>query len=236
MDNWLPIETRTLRENVTDLIRQAIIEGRLPAGSELNQAQLAEKLGISRGPVREALGKLEQEGLIRNVPYKGVFVTTLTTRYVRELYSLRAVLETFAVSRAIEQLQPDDLERLEAAVAEMRRAAKAGDSDKLVELDLSFHRTLIEMARHDLLETTWAPLEIGVKRCLYTRHRIYRSLDEVVGSHPALVAAIAERRIERAKEILHAHILEAGEKICEQWSDEGDLPSDLQERDELKGA
>ena len=55
LDNWLPLETRTLRENVTDLIRRAIIEGRLEADSELNQAQLAERLGISRGPVREAL-------------------------------------------------------------------------------------------------------------------------------------------------------------------------------------
>ena len=113
------LETKTLRENVTNIIRNAIIEGTLPAESELNQAQLADQLGISRGPVREALGQLEQEGLIRNVPYKGVYVTSLTPHYVLELFSLRSVLEVFAVRQAIERLQPGDLERLRELVLEL---------------------------------------------------------------------------------------------------------------------
>ena len=217
LDNWLPLETRTLRENVTDLIRRAIIEGRLEADSELNQAQLAERLGISRGPVREALGRLEQEGLIRNVPYKGVYVTPLSPAYVRELFSLRAALETFAVGLAIGRLQPDDLDALENTVEEMRAAARSDDGLKLVDLDIVFHRQLIEMSRHELLKKTWTPLEIGVQRCVYARHKIYSSLDEVVGTHPSLIGAIAERDGDRAQEILREHILEAGEIICQLW-------------------
>ncbi len=222
-DNWLPLETRTLRESVTELIRRAIIEDRLEADSELNQAQLAERLGISRGPVREALGRLEQEGLIRNVPYKGVYVTPLSPAYVRELFSLRAVLETFAVGYASELPYPadlsDDLSALEDLVGKMRSAARRSDSLGLAELDLAFHRRLIEMARHELLKKTWMPLEIGVQRCVYTRHQIYSSLDEVIGTHPTLIAAIAERNVEQAKEILHDHIIEAGEMICKVWSE-----------------
>jgi DNA-binding GntR family transcriptional regulator len=215
MNNWTTLETRTLRENVTDLIREAIIEGNLPAGSELNQAQIAEKLGISRGPVREALGQLEQEGLIHNVPYKGVVITSLTPTYVRELYSLRSALETFAINLAIEHLKTKDLKILKQLVNEMWQAAKAKNEHTLGELDLTFHRTIITMAEHDLLRKTWAPLEIGVKRCLYKRHKIYQSLDEVVGSHPALVDAIEVRDSDQATKILREHILEAGEKICE---------------------
>ena len=224
MDNWTAIETRTLRENVTDLIRQAIIEGQLPSGSELNQAQIAEKLGISRGPLREALGQLEQEGLIRNVPYKGVIITSLTPNYVRELYSLRSALETFALNRAIKYQQSSDLKSLKQLVKAMRQAAKANDERSLTDLDLSFHRSLIKMAKHDWLEHSWAPLEIGVKRCLYKRHKIYQSLDEVVGTHPALVEAIETRDTEKAMSILHDHILDAGEKICEQMHAETKEP------------
>ena len=103
------MKPRTLRTNVTEILREAIVEGTLPAGSELNQAQLAEQLGISRGPLREALGQLEQEGLIRNVAYKGVYVTPLTRTYVEELYSLRSALESFAIGRWIEHLEPEEL-------------------------------------------------------------------------------------------------------------------------------
>ncbi len=226
MENWLPLETRTLRENVTELIRQAIIEGRLEAGSELNQAQLAEQLGISRGPVREALGRLEQEGLIRNVPYKGVYVTSLSPSYVRELFSLRGALETFAVGLGIERLQPEDVSRLEDAVEEMALAAKEDDSLKLVDLDADFHTSLIELAQHDLLRRVWMPLEIGLKRCLYARHKIYTRLDEVIGTHPSLVAAIADHDTDQATKILSDHILEACEQLCSLWPVEGTSEAD----------
>src|SRR5690606_15282833 len=97
VDDLVARHATTQKENVTNIWRQGIISGTIPAGEELNQAQIAEKLGTSRGPIREALGQLEQEGLIRSVPYKGVVVTPLTPTYIRELYGLRAVLETFAL-------------------------------------------------------------------------------------------------------------------------------------------
>lgn len=212
---------RTLRSNVTELLREAIIDGTFAPGSELNQAQLAEQLGISRGPLREALGQLEQEGLIRSIAYKRVYVTALTKTYVEELYSLRSALESFAVGRWIERMQPEELSHLEQIVDEMRAAAESGDAARLVMLDLDFHAFIVRMAGHELLLKMWKPLEIGVQRCLQTRHRIYNSLEEVVGSHPALVAAIAVRNTELAMALLRDHIIEAGEKICETWpSDE----------------
>ena len=227
------METRTLRENVTEILRWAIVDGSLAPGAELNQAQIAEKLGISRGPLREALGQLEQEGLIRNVPYKGVYVTPLTKRYVEELYSIRAVLETFSLTRGMERLQPEDIKALKQYVDEMREAARAQAREHLVELDRRFHRHLVTMADHELLLNIWNRLEIGVLRCLHTRHRIYRDLEEVVGSHPALVEAIEEGNVMRAKQILHDHILEAGVQICQNWSDELDLSVDSTSDDRI---
>jgi GntR family transcriptional regulator, rspAB operon transcriptional repressor len=223
MDDWVPLQATTLKENVTNLLRQSIIDGTIPSGEELNQAQIAERLGISRGPVREALGQLEQEGLIRSVPYKGVIVTPLTPTYVRELYSLRSALETFALREGMARGDLDDVASLRRIVDAMRKAAKDGESRELARLDLRFHSVIIQMARHHLLERTWTPLKIGVQRCLHTRHSIYRSLDEVVGSHPELLDAIVRGDVEEACSLLHQHIIDAGEKLCEVWLDTSEV-------------
>ena len=216
MSDWNKLEARTLRANVTDLIRRAIIEGDLPAESELNQAQIAAKLGISRGPVREAMGRLEQEGLIKNVPYKGVFITSLSPDYVEELYSLRGALESFAMECAIEKLTSKELKKLKQLVKDMHKAAQAKDEYKLGEIDLIFHKTIIEMSQHELLKKTWKNLEIGLQRCLYKRQQIYPSLELVVGSHPAIVEAMEARDIETATTLMREHILDAGQKLREQ--------------------
>lgn len=217
MDQWAPMHAMTLKENVTNLLREAIIDGTIPSGEELNQAQIAEKLGISRGPVREALGQLEQEGLIRNIPYKGVIVTPLNPTYIRELYGLRAVLETFALECGMERNSAEDLEALHSIVDSMREAAKQGNSRELSRLDLSFHSSIIHMARHNLLERSWTPLKIGLQRCLRSRHSIYPSLDEVVGDHPQVLEAMSAGDVATATEILRRHIIDAGDKLCQLW-------------------
>lgn len=217
MNNLNRVEPRTLKENVTEILRQSIIDGSLAPGTEFNQAQLAEKLGVSRGPIREAVGQLEQEGLIESIPYKGVIVTWLTPQYVEELYSVRVALETLAVQRGIERLQPKHLAYLNNNIDEMREAARFEDMDRITKLDLKFHEYIVQMADHALLLRLWKLLEVGVRRCLHTRHKIYTSLDEVVGTHPQLVEAIAARNTEMATEALRTHITEAGEKILENW-------------------
>lgn len=218
-------EPRTLKENVTAILRQWIVDGTLASGTELNQVEIAQQLGVSRGPVREALGQLEQEGLVHSVPYKGVFVTPLTRRYVEELYSVRAALEILAVERAIERMNAEDLAQLHEIIAQMRAAAQAGQLQQLVELDLAFHEHMVIAADHELLFKLWKQLEVGVLRCLRTRHQIYTFLDEVVGSHPTIVTALAQRDKMGAVEILREHIRESEEHILAHWP----LPDNNQE-------
>jgi DNA-binding GntR family transcriptional regulator len=211
------IAPRTLKDNVTQILRQSIIDGSLPASTELNQVQIADRLGVSRGPVREALSQLEQEGLVQSTPYKAVIVTPLTRRYVEELYSVRVVLESLALERVMDLLRPEDLRELNGTVEAMRAAAQDNDPDQLAKLDLEFHETLVRLADHELLLKLWKQLEVGVQRCLHTRHEIYTFLDEVVGTHPTLVTAIADRDLEAARQILHDHILESAAHIVEKW-------------------
>ncbi len=217
MDDWTPLQATTLKENVTNILRQSIIDGTLASGEELNQAQIAERLGVSRGPVREALGQLEQEGLIRSVPYKGVVVTPLDPDYVRELYSLRVALETFALRIGMARRDPAEIAELGRIVDGMRAAAAHGDAPELARLDLRFHSTIIRMAHNSLLDRAWTPLKIGVQRCLHSRHQIYERLDEVVGTHPELLDAIQRGDATTASEILEQHIIDAGNKLCDVW-------------------
>ena len=209
LENLNRIEPRTLRENVAETLRQSIIDGTLLSGSEFNQAQIAEQLGVSRGPIREAMAQLEQEGLVESSPYKVVTITHLNHRYVEELYSVRAALEELAIERAINRLTDSDLEYFESIIDQMRFAAQQGDKTRLVELDLRFHEHLMQIADHSLALKLWRVLEVGVRRCLHTRHESYTFLDEVVGSHPTLVTALAARDLEQARTILHEHVVES---------------------------
>ncbi len=230
LEKLTPIEPRTLKANVTEILRQSIIDGSLAPGTEFNQAQLAEHLGVSRGPIREAMGQLEQEGLIESTPYKVVIITRLTRRYVEELYSVRTALEDLAIERAIDRLTEENLDYFAVIIEEMRLAARRGDKNRLVELDLHFHEYLLQIADHDLALKLWRVLEVGVRRCLHTRHDIYTFLDEVVGSHPTLVTALAQHDLEKTRDILHEHIAESVSHIL------ANLPLDEEAEEEFSEA
>ena len=217
LDQLPHIKPTTLKANVTEILRQLIIEGTLAPGTEFNQAQIAEQLGVSRGPIREALGQLEQEGLLQSVPYKGVIVTPLTRKYVEELYSVRTALELLALDRSITRMTDAEIDHLDAIVEQMRVAARNGGLSQLVEIDLHFHEYLLEKADHELALKLWRNLEVGMKRCLRTRHKIYTFLDEVVGSHPTLITALKARDRVLARQILSDHIAESLQNLLANW-------------------
>lgn len=212
-----PVDARTLRQSVTEAIRQVILQGNLLPGEQVNQAQIAEQLGVSRGPVREALGQLEEEGLIKNVPYKGTYVTEITGEYIHELYSIRRVIETFAVRQAAERANAADLVELRSVLNEMYRVAELDDMIQMGTLDIQFHYLICRSAHHSMLLQMWKSIEMGVRRCLSLRHRIYREAGDVIGTHPDILAAVEAGNAELAAEILGLHITEAGEHLHCSW-------------------
>jgi len=218
IESFQLLEPKTLRENVVNSIRKAILDGELAPGEKINQPLIAEKMGVSRGPVREALGQLEEEGLLRNIPYKGTFVTDITPNYIDELYSIRRVLEVFAARRMIEHANPEILQKAKAIVAEMNWAANAQDVDRLTALDLDFHSLICQGAEHTLLTQMWKSIQVGVRRCLALRHRIYSNPIDIIGSHPDILVAFETKDAERASQLLDQHIKEAGELLREAWA------------------
>ena len=208
------IDSKTLRNDVTNAIREAILKGDLLPGQRINQVHIAEKLGTSRGPVREALGQLEEEGLIRNTPYKGAFVIEMTPTYLKEVFSIRRALEGFAIRQAIERATPEDLQELKETVAKMQLAATMSDLAHSSELDLRFHYLVCRSAHHSLLLQMWKSIEAALRLYLAHRHRVvYEDPRHIIDTHPDILAAIEAADVEQATQLLDSHIREAEDAI-----------------------
>ena len=149
-----------LRLRVATVIREAILSGSLLPGAPLIEKTIAEDLEISRAPVREAIRTLAKEGLVESVPYKGSRVRVLHTRDVHEVYSIRGLLERYAVRQVLAADPAVDLTPLETACAAMEAAAAAGDARALTAADERFHGTLIALPDHELLVGMWSLIEL----------------------------------------------------------------------------
>jgi DNA-binding GntR family transcriptional regulator len=198
-----PIENLPLRVQIADRLRSAILSGRLRPGTGLVETALAEKMNVSRAPIREAIQILENDGLVETIAYKGKRVKPLTAREVSEIYSLREVYEIMAVRRILERETTVDV--LYAHCDTMKAAAEADDFEALVAADESFHHALILLADHELLLASWKNLYLRIHQIMALRNRDERNLVEVAGNHPPIVDALYARDSARAIALISEH-------------------------------
>jgi DNA-binding GntR family transcriptional regulator len=159
MDRIFKKEQRyTLVDRVLNQLREAIKSGKLKPGGRIVESELAHQMGISRITVREAIRCLEKEGLITTVPFKGAQVAELTPRDLEEIYHLRLTLEELAVRTLIKNLNTEKIEKLESVVAEMKKTAKGGTLEEIIDVDLKFHRTICELSENHRLLNSWMNL------------------------------------------------------------------------------
>lgn len=211
----------TLEAQVCERLREAILQGHFPPGSQLNQVQLAARFGVSRGPVRVAINKLEEEGLVRNVPHKGTFVTSLTKKMVADLYDVRAVLEAYGVRLAVANCQDSDIEKLSRIITQMQEAATHGNTEEVIRLDLLVHEFFIHLSGNNFLIQTWSTLRGQVRWVLSFRHRSYPDLKELADSHQPFIPLVRERNAVEAARVMEAHIREARDNLLERWNISG---------------
>lgn len=163
-------KSETLREQSLEALREAIITGTLAPGSKLVEARLAETLAVSRGPLREAIRQLAEEGLVEHIPYRGAYVRRLTTRDLEEMYSYRTTLETFAFKLAWPKRNRRFVEELdrrhEALIAAIREERPAEG----IRTELDLHALVYETADHRLLYDAWRALR-GVIHFYFALHR-----------------------------------------------------------------
>ncbi len=151
-----PLTDSTLRGRTVDQLRRLIVSGELPAGSRLTEVQLAEALGISRGPLREAIRELVDIGLVVSKPYKGLFVRDITLKDLNEIYSLRTALEQFAFRQCWDKRTPAAIEDLRQRNDALSKTISMGsDPDAAIQRELDLHSWCYELSGHELLQQSW---------------------------------------------------------------------------------
>ncbi|TMR21909.1 GntR family transcriptional regulator [Nonomuraea turkmeniaca] len=199
-----PARRRGLADEVADRIREAIFAGFYAPGAQLREVELAGGLEVSRGPVREALLRLEREGLVRSAWHRGATVTTLTPEDVAELDSLRGALEHLAVQLVVTHAADEDIAAVEKAA---ERMARAEDEHAMVRSDIAFHNAVYAATGHRRLQEAWQAIRSQVHLFLLTRIGLSSEgyLSHIADEHRELAAALRSRDIDDALELFAAH-------------------------------
>jgi DNA-binding GntR family transcriptional regulator len=201
-----PFQNRTLREQVVDHLREEILSNRLAPGEELGEVALARSLGISRGPLREALGQLAAEGLVTIVPRRGAVVRLLSEQEFVEAYQVREALESLAIKLAVPRLSDRDKAELHLMSEDMERAADAGDSDHFFEVNRRFHSRLVHASGNRKLEEVHGQLVAQMTRLLKQSVALRGGMAQSAAEHRAILEAVDAGDPDLAARLLETHI------------------------------
>lgn len=225
-----PLGPTSLVEQISGVLKEAILEGILKGGEKLVETELKEKFGVSRSPIREALRDLEKKGLVEIFPRKGAFVRPISSKDIRENFPVRAVLEGLAAKEALERFEPDRLLEMEKAFQKMREAAQERDGRSYWEHHRLFHETFIQACGNQLL--------MGLLKDLRTHALWYRFsyqyYQEDLGSSLAIHESILEvfrtmdpNRGKELEQMVRAHIEQAMERFLSYLAEQDATPESV---------
>lgn len=203
------INRRPTAVRIADQLRESIIDGAFSPGDQINEAQVAAQLSVSRGPVREALHRLVQEGLLLSRPNRGVFVQELTMRDVAEIYEAREVIECAAAEIVTKRSAEDRAAitaELDAIIDRMQDAFDADDWTRLGRIDLEFHTALVGAAANHRLVRAYATLATEALICLTHFRDAYTNRERVLPSHRTISEQLREGDMEALHLTLHRHL------------------------------
>lgn len=212
----LPIKLdsyKPLREVVSETLRDAIVAGTLKPGERLMEIQLAEELGVSRTPVREAIRKLELEGFVIMIPRRGTYVADLSIKDFNEVFEIRTALDVLAAGLAAERITDHELEDLQRILVAIGEHIDQGQFEGIVDLDVEFHDLLYRACRNDRL--------VGIISNLREQFMRFRSISmaypgrlrKTLEEHSRLVEAIAQRNVELAQQRAREHLENAEQTL-----------------------
>jgi DNA-binding GntR family transcriptional regulator len=195
------------RHRVVAALRGEIVAGRLKPGDKLVESELSERMGVSRGPVREALRQLEQEGLVLLSPYRSTEVLGISQEEVEQvLVPIRLILERFAFSHALRRMNEEDFDRLEGLIREMSVAAERGDLDGIVETDVGFHEFVISKSGQPHCLQIWRAIIPRVRAYFYSDGLWRQNSEEVIDEHRELLRVLRTRDEARVLTEVDKHI------------------------------
>jgi DNA-binding GntR family transcriptional regulator len=206
----LNLSRRNLTDDVADIIRKLILNRTLKPGDKINQSQLAEEFVISRGPIREALRLLENEGLINHIPNHGTYVATLSKKDAYEIYTLRALLEAKGAELALPNLKKNHYEKLEALIYEFERTSVEKDLEKMRRLDFQFHSFIIKHSNHTRLINMHQHLDTQLGAMFLTiAANVPIRVHQFEANHNLLLEALKSNNSEQIRKTFSDHYIEA---------------------------
>ncbi|GGV08754.1 GntR family transcriptional regulator [Actinomadura cremea] len=208
-----PVPRKSTVELVSDELRAAIMYGSLEPGDQLGEAELAARLGISRGPLREAMQRLVQEGLLVSEPHRGLFVITLDEGDVEDVYLARLAIERAAGKLIMERNRGEAVARLTDALEGLVEAARARDRVKMSDADQAFHEVLVSASGSQRLERMAHTLLVETRMCLNALQDTYPEPDDLVEEHRRIVDAIGDGEEERLLRLIEEHMTDSIERL-----------------------
>ncbi len=204
-----PLKRRRLVDEVTQTLRDAILNGRFLAGTRLRQADLAAQLAISRTPIREALGRLQQEGLIELLPGGGVRVALLNLTEAVELYDLREVLDGLAARLAAHRAADGALGRIQKALGRMAQCLERKDPNQWFGAHVAFHDEILQASGNKRLQGLSAVVRLSIRHFHPLLLKTENRLEDAYREHRGIYEAIAAHDAEAAERFARAHIANA---------------------------
>jgi DNA-binding GntR family transcriptional regulator len=219
-------ETLQLGTRAYRALASGIVGGVIEPGTQLRPDTIAEQLSISTTPVREALHRLEGDGLLVKLPYQGWFVREFTEQEVRELYAMRAAMECFGVRLACARITEEELAWLNAHQAVGEAALRADDMDAYRLYNRDLHAAIIRAARNSYLSSVMAQLSLQSQMLMAKTIRLAGRPSRAIEEHQELVGLIAKRQETAAERLMEHHILSALEDIVQFAVQQGDMRED----------
>lgn len=202
-----------LRDVVFQTLRNAILKGELQPGERLMEIQLAQRLGVSRTPVREAIRKLELEGLAIMIPRRGAIVADITEQDLKDVLEVRAALEELAGQKACKRINEEQIRELEKAAAVFKKSLETDDLLKCVETDMAFHEIIYEATCNKRLQQMLLNLREQMYRYRLEYMKDKRTHRLLVEEHETILRAISRRDQEKTGAALRVHIENQKENI-----------------------
>jgi len=204
----------SLPDQVYEHLRRAIISAELPPGEKLIELEIAAQMGTSQGPVREALQRLERDGLVERRARSATFVTSISTDEMYELFLVRSTIEGFAIQHTIQTITPEQCRTLEDLIEKMVLAGSRKEMATLAEYDMQFHRYLVEWSGSVGLLRVWTTLSSQIQRFIVQSHiEHYLDFVEIGTRHQPIVDGLRHHDGDEALHALQEHIMLIWPKI-----------------------
>lgn len=223
----IPIDSyKPLRDVVVESIRQAIISGQFPPGMRLMELQLAEEMGVSRTPVREAIRKMELEGLVVMIPRRGAYVADISIKDINEVYEDRTALDVLSAGLAAERIDKSEIQEMRELLAEEAALVEARDYPKIIDNDTAFHDVIYRASGNTRCMNIISNLREQIT-AIRGRSMPYPGRVEIMlKEHRAIFDAIAAGKVEKAQEAVRTHMENAEQTLLKVIKEQKLMPSE----------